>query len=120
MGALAGGMSKVEAARVFGMGRATLKRYARQQRETGSLTPRHAPGGVRLIGAREHEALIAQWTAHPDAPLDEHSRLWEEATGQRVSVATMCRMEQRLGWTRKKSPSGPASGTRRPAPLSES
>jgi hypothetical protein len=50
--------------------------------------------------------LIAQWTTHADALLEEHCHVWEAATGQRVRVATMCRMQQRLGWTRKKVPWG--------------
>jgi transposase len=63
---------------------------------------------------------LAQLQAHPDATLDEHCRLWAEATGQQVSVSTMCRLQQRLGLTRKKSPSAPANVTRSSVPPSGS
>ena len=50
--ALEGGMSTSEAARVFDVGISTVKRYVRQQQETGSLTPKPIPGRPARIGAR--------------------------------------------------------------------
>jgi transposase len=51
--------------------------------------------------------------AHPDATLEELCTGIATETGVRVSVPTMCRMLQRLGFPRKKSRSTPASVIRR-------
>src|SRR5215211_3630344 len=42
--AVDGGMPRSEAARVFRVGRATVKRYLALRRETGALAPRPRPG----------------------------------------------------------------------------
>ena len=81
--AVDGGMPRSEAARVFGVGRATVKRYLALRRETGALLP-----------ARLREA--------PDATLAEHCAWYEAAAGVRVVGPTMSRAIARLGWTRKK------------------
>ncbi len=96
--------NKSEVARTFGVGLSTVKRYVHQQRTTGSITPRTAPGGTPLIGPDQYPALLAQLTAHPDATLDDHCALWQEAQDITVSNPTMSRMQRRVGWTRKKRP----------------
>jgi transposase len=111
------GMSQSEAARVFAVGRSTIKRYLQLRRHTGDLAPKRHPGRARLIPAAAPPALLVQWATYPDAPLAEHCRLWTERTGQLISRATMCRMYQRLAWTHKKSPSRqPNATTRRARP----
>ena len=117
LAAVDAGMSKREASRVFSVSRSTIKRYARQRRETGTLAPRPAARPRPMaIGPAQHAALRAQLEADPDATLAEHAATWERAQGVRVSLWTMRRAILRLGWTRKKRPSPPANGTRRPAP----
>src|SRR5438105_3462429 len=101
--AIDGGMTRSEAARVFAVGRSTIKRYLQLRRCTGHLAPQRHPGRARLIGTAAQPALQEQWAAHPDAPLAEQCRLWAERTGQALSRATMCRMYRRLAWTRKKA-----------------
>ncbi len=115
MQAVDDGRSKSEVARFFGVGRATIKRYAKLQRETGSLDRKPIPGDTPLVGPEQHQALRDQLATHPDAILAEHCRLWEEQTGQRMSTSTMSRLQRRLGWTRKKSPCAPPNGTRQRA-----
>jgi len=117
LAAVEAGMSKCEAARVFCVSRATVKRYARQRRETGGLAPR-ARGGPRpmAIGPGQQAALRAQLEAAPDATLAQHAATWEREQGLRVSLWTMRRAILRLGWTRKKRPLPPASATRRHDP----
>lgn len=112
LAAVDAGMSKCEAARAFSVSRSTIKRYARQRRETGTLAPK-VRGGPRpmAIGPAQHAALRAQLAAAPDATLRAHCATWEEAQGVRVSLWTMRRAILRLGWTRKKRPSPPANGT---------
>ncbi len=100
--AVEAGRSKAEVARVFDVGLSTVKRYLKQQQETGSLAPKRHPGRAPTIRPDQHPLLWAQLDAHPAGFLDEHCRWWEEQTGTRLSTATMCRQIQRLGWTRKK------------------
>jgi transposase len=110
------GLGQAEAARLFGVGATTIKRWQRQRRETGDLAPKPRPGRPPRIGPDRLPALEAQVRAAPDATLAEHCAAWERTQGARVSTATMSRALARLGWPRKKSPSSPASATRRRGP----
>ena len=100
--AVVGGMSQPEAARVFGVGERTVKRYWQQWRETGAVTAKPHPGAPPVIAPSQYPAVIAQLTATPDATLAEHCAAWKVATGVTVSRSLWCRLERRVGWTRKK------------------
>jgi transposase len=91
----------------------TIERWVRLKRETGGLARRRVPGAraVKTVGLSA--ALPGRLAGHADATLAEHCAWWREASGCEVSPATMCRALTRLGWTRKKRPSGRASATRR-------
>jgi len=95
------GQSQRAATRRFGVGVSSVKRYLQQRQHQGSLQRRPIPGGQRRIGREPEAALWARLVADPEATLAEHCRWWEQAQGQRVSVATMARAIARLGWTRK-------------------
>jgi transposase len=112
MAAVDAGMSKSEAARTFGIGLATIKRYAARQRDTGSLEARTSPGRPPLIGPAQREQLRDQLLAYPDAYLDEHCTLWAAQTGVQLSTSAMSRTIRRLEFTRKKGRWVPASVTR--------
>ena len=114
--AIDAGLSQAEAARLFGVGTATIGRWRRRQRERGSVAPVPRPGRPRRIGREQERALLAQVRDQPDATLREHCALWAAEQGVRVSEATMSRSLRRLGWPLKKSRSTPASGTRPSAP----
>jgi transposase len=96
------GLSQTEIVKLFGVSSASIKRYVKLRRETGSLAPKAIPGrpkrkmGLLLAGLRP------QLEAHPDATLEEHCEMWEAETGVKVSSSTMGRAIQRLKWTRKK------------------
>jgi len=98
------GMPRKEAVGVFGVSPATLKRWLRRRRETGSAAPKSRPGMRPRIGASTGErlALWRQLEAHPEATLEEHRELWERQHSVRVSVSTVSRAIRRLGWTYKK------------------
>ena len=103
--AVDGGMPGSEAARLFGVSRATVKRYLQLRRETGALAPRprHGPPPVKT-GALA-AGLLPRLEAEPDATLAEHCAWWEHASGAQVSTATMSRViSDHFGWTRKKRP----------------
>jgi transposase len=107
------GHSRSEVARLFGVSRRTVGRYVRQQAETADLRARPIPGRQRAIAAEQEAQLTAQLQAHSSATLEQHRQLWAETTGVRVSVATMFRAINRLGWTWKKKRWWPPSGMRR-------
>jgi transposase len=100
--AIDAGLSQAEAARLFGVGSATIDRWRRRQQERGSVAPSPRPGRPPLIGSAQRAALLAQVRAQPDATLAEHCACWEAAQGVRVSEATMSRALARLGWPLKK------------------
>jgi transposase len=112
MAAVDNGMSKSEAARVFGVGLATIKRYAALRREQGSLTPKPHPGRPPLLSPEQLEVLRTQLLAQPEAYLDEHRDLLAIQIGVRVSPRTMSRLIRQLEFTRKKGRWVPASVTR--------
>src|SRR5215212_9129759 len=98
--ALDQGTARSDVIRLFGVSTATLTRWRRRQRETGSLaeSPRSGPPAVKTVGLRS--ALLARLQEQPDATLEEHCRWWEQVSGIRVSHATMSRVITRqVGWT---------------------
>lgn len=107
------GMSKAEAARVFGVSTPTIRRYLRLRRETGDVEPKPVPGPPARKGVALSAVLPAQARANPDLTLSEHCELFEEQEGVRVSTATMSRAFEKLGLPLKKSPSPPPSVTRK-------
>lgn len=96
------GATVAELAQRFAVGRATVERYLKLERETGSLRPKPIPGRPRAISPEQEAALDAQAAEHRDATLDEHCRLWAERGNGRVSRMTMARALERLDWPRKK------------------
>jgi transposase len=115
--AIDAGLSQAEAARRFGVGATTIKRWKRLRRERGTPAPRPRPGRPPTIGPDERAALEAQVRAAPDATLAAHCDRWAADRGVRVSPSTMSRALAKLGWPLKKRPPSPASGTRPRAPL---
>ena len=94
------GTPRPEVIRLFGVSTATLTRWRRRQRDTGSLaeSPRPGPPGPKKAG------LLPRLESHPDATLAELCDWWEQTEGVRVSHATMSRVIARhFEWTRKKS-----------------
>ena len=97
------GMSQPQVAGRFAVSLASVKRYLHQWRTSGTLAVRPHPGRLRAIPSAEHGRLAALFTADPDARLADYCGRWQEQTGVTVSASTMCRAQQRLGWTVKKS-----------------
>ena len=67
--AVDGGMPRSEAARVFGGGRATVKRYLRLRRETGALAPRprHGPPPLKTVWAEVGAGSIGSRSSYPSS-----------------------------------------------------
>jgi len=96
------GHPREEIIKLLGVSRATIKRYLKQRRETGSVAPRAIPGRTpKKLGLLQAE-LAEQLQAHDDLRLEDQCRLWEQTYGVHVSTSTMSEAIKRLGWTRKK------------------
>jgi transposase len=97
-------MPRAEVVKTFEISLATLKRWLKNQRETGELTPLPATGGPeRRIAPDHYDQLRLQVATHPDATLAEHAALWNADHPMTVSPSTIGRMITQLGITRKKS-----------------
>ncbi len=99
------GMPRADAAARFNVSQATIKRYLKQRRDTGTLAPKSAIGRPPVIATgcdpAQHAALQARLAAHPEATLADFCRWWTEHQGRQVSIARMSRTIARIGWTRR-------------------
>ena len=110
------GRPRAEIIHLFGISRASIKRYLKQRRETGELLPKAIPGRPARKGDVLDAEIKPQLEAHRDATLKEHCQLWEATHGMRVSTASMSRAIDRLNWTRKKKHWSPVNATKLPGP----
>ena len=97
------GHPRAEIVRMFGVSLASIKRYLKQRRATGDLSPKAIPGRPSKKYAALEAGLLAQLQAHPDSTLQAHCQLWESTHGMWVDHTTMSRAIRRVGWTRKKT-----------------
>jgi transposase len=86
---------------LFQVSRATIKRYLKQRRETGTVLPRPIPGRPSKKGAALQMGMQALLEVHPDARQEDYCQWWEDEHGMRVSRASMSRAIHALGWVRK-------------------
>lgn len=96
------GMSKAQAARTFGVGATSVKRYVKLSEEGKPLTPGKAPGSKGKLDGSGVKLLKEDLHTRPDVTYEKRADLLHELLGIRVSKATICRMVKRLGYTRKK------------------
>src|SRR6266566_5495538 len=97
------GKSQKEIVEALGVSLATIKRYVKQRREQGHVRPKAIPGRIPLKRQPLEAGLEPQLQAYPDATLEQHCELWDQAHGQQVSRWTMSRAIKQLRWARKKS-----------------
>jgi transposase len=110
------GYPREEIIKLLAVSRATIKRYVKQRRETGSVAPKAIPGRTpKKLGALQAD-LAEQLQEHDDRGLEEQCRLWEQSHGVRVSTSTHRRAIKRIGWTRKKRRWVPLSAVRKSEP----
>jgi len=96
------GKSQGQIIDLFQVSRATIKRYVKQQRETGNVLQRPIPGRPSRIGAALQMGVQELLEAHPDASQQDYCQWWEAEHGMAVSRASMSRAIHALGWTRSK------------------
>lgn len=97
------GLTRWQAAERFRVGSATVYRWTRRMRLKGSVEP-SAMGGSRsdILGDTGREELKRLVEEAPDRTRDELQDGLEKSLGIKVSVATIGRALQKLGFTRKK------------------
>src|SRR5439155_14084518 len=83
------GYQRADIIKVFGVSRATIKRYLKQRRETGIIEAKPHPGRPPKKFAPLQAGLVAQLQTHDDATLATHCQLWQEEHGVAVSQSTM-------------------------------
>jgi transposase len=105
------GMPKAQAARTFGVGVSTVKRYATKAQKEEPLEPGKAPGKRPKMDERVGKLLEEDLKEHPFATLRERCEYVEAISGVSVSRSTMCRAIARIGSTRKKWGEAPQSET---------
>ena len=99
------GISRVQIMDLFQVLRATIKRYVKQRRETGTVLPRPIPGRPPKKGVALQRGMQELLEAHPEASQQEYCQWWEAEHGMHVSRATMSRAIHAMGWVRKKEKS---------------
>ncbi len=96
------GMPKVEAAKTFGVGISSLKRYVAAARAGRSLAPKRRPGSKPKMDETARRLLESDLEERPAATLPQRREFLRRVAGVRVSDSTVSRMLKRLGWSRKK------------------
>ena len=105
------GMSKAQAARTFGVGISTIKRYVTKAQRGESLEPAKAPGKRPKMDERVRKLLKEDLKERPFVTLRERCDYVEAISGVSVSRSTMCRAIATIGSTRKKGDEAPPSET---------
>jgi len=94
-----------EVAARFRVGIATVWRWWRLPREDGTPAPRqYRHGPLPRMSAQDAEILEALLQERADMRQAELGMMGVERGGLKVSVATIRRHLERLGWTQKRSP----------------
>ncbi len=95
-------MPKGEAAKTFGVGVSSVKRYAAAAREGRTLAPKKRPGSRPKLDEAARRLLEADLDERPAATRLQRGEFLRRACGVSVSDSTVSRMLRRLGWSRKK------------------
>jgi transposase len=105
------GMPKAEAARTFGVGISTVKRYASKIQRGEPLQSGKAPGKRPKMDEQVRKLLQEDLHERPFITLQQRCDYVEAISGVSVSRSTMCRAIARIGSTRKKGDEAPQSET---------
>ena len=96
------GMPKTEAARSFGVGISSVKRYVAAARQGRSLAPKKRPGSKPKLDQGARRLLEADLHERPAATLPERREFLRRVSGVEVSDSTISRVLRRMGFSRKK------------------
>lgn len=94
----------------FGVSRSFVCDVVRLARETGSVQPRpHAGGRRRVLSEADERVVLRLYAERPETRVVDLCERFEKETGVRVSYATMWRVLDRLGVSRRKRNQGVTS-----------
>lgn len=96
------GMPNTEAARTFGVGISSVKRYLATYREGKSLAPKRRPGSKPKLDEGARRLLEADLEKRPTATLLQRREFLVQVCAVKVSDSTVSTVLGRMGWTRKK------------------
>jgi transposase len=101
-GAVKAGQPKQSVAEIYKVSPSSVKRYCKLSTETGTLAPRPHSGRPPKVKPDQYEEFTQQLRAAPDQTLSYHSQGWFDTHQVLLSASTLCRLLDRLGWSRKK------------------
>ena len=102
-------LSTRELSELFGLSIATINRWKRRFRQTGSVCARPRAGGnPRVVSEEQSRTLQALVERHPDWTENEYTKFLQEKHGWTASRSSVGRAIRRLGYSVKKSPSPPS------------
>jgi transposase len=96
------GMPKIEAAKTFGVGISSVKRYVATYLEGRSLAPKKRPGSKPKLDEGAKRLLESDLEERSAATLPQRREYLRTVCGVEVSDSTLSRMLGRMGWSRKK------------------
>jgi transposase len=105
------GMSKAQAARLFGVSLSSVKRYSRIASQGGSLTPKKGSGRRRKVDKNAEKLLEEDIEERPAATVTQRRHFLKHLTGRTLSDSTVRRLLKRMGFSRKKGLWGRWNGT---------
>jgi transposase len=112
------GISKSEAARLFGMSLSSVKRYTKLASQGEPLTPRKGGGRPPTIADdTTRELLEEDIRSRPSATIRERRRFLMSFASKSLSEVTLRRLLKRMGYSRKKGVWGRWNGTSGKEPL---
>ena len=100
--AVRGGISEAQAARTFGVGATSVKRYVNLAEQGKSLEPGKASGKRSKLGESGMRFLVEDLHERPAVTYENRAQVLHRLVGGEVSKSTICRAIRCLGYTRKK------------------
>jgi len=113
------GMSKSQAARLFGISLSSVKRYSRLASQGKSLTPRKGGGRPPKADEATRRLLEEDIRNRPAATVAQRRRFLESFAGKTLSEPTLRRLLKKMGFSRKKGLWGRWNETSGKEPLGE-
>jgi transposase len=105
------GISKVQAARLFGISLSSVKRYTRLARRGESLAPKKGGGRPPKADQTTKRLLEEDIRKRPAATIADRRHFLESFAGKTLSEPTLRRLLKRMGFSRKKGLRGRWNGT---------
>ena len=96
------GMSKSEAARLFGISLSSVKRYTKLASQGESLAPRKGGGRPPKADQTTKRLLEEDIRTRPAATLKERQHFLMSFAGKSLSEPTLRRLLKKMGFSRKK------------------